>query len=233
MEVGLRGESREEGVESMASQGPRPQTLDPRPETLAIGVMGGTFDPIHIGHLIIAEEARYRFQLDRVIFVPAGIPPHKPDEPITDREHRYQMTVLATQDNPAFETSRIEVERPGPSYTVDTLMEFKRIYGEETRLFFITGADAILEILTWHQPERLRFMCKFIAATRPGYNLGEVKRKLPKAYLEHIFFLEVPGVHISSTELRSRAAAGMPIKYLVPAAVEDYIIQNHLYRAEK
>jgi nicotinate-nucleotide adenylyltransferase len=198
-----------------------------------IGVMGGTFDPIHIGHLIIAEESRYRFELERVIFVPAGIPPHKPSEPISGREDRYKMTVLAIEDNPAFEASRVEIDRPGPSYTVDTLTEFKRIYGEETRLFFITGADAILQILTWHRPENLRCMCKFIAATRPGYDLREVERRLPQEFLDQIIFLEVPGVHISSTELRMRAGSGMPIKYLVPAAVESYIINNGLYRVEK
>ena len=195
--------------------------------------MGGTFDPIHIGHLIVAEESRYRFRLERVLFVPAGIPPHKPGEPISDKEHRYRMTVLATQDNPAFEASRIEIDRPGPSYTVDTLTELKRIYGESTRLYFITGADAILEILTWHQPERLKCMAKFIAATRPGYDLREVERRLPEDFLEQTILLEVPGVHISSTELRSRVASGMPIKYLVPREVEEYIIENGLYGVRK
>jgi len=198
-----------------------------------IGIMGGTFDPIHLGHLIIAEESRYWFNLDRVIFIPAGVPPHKPGKPISDKEHRFNMTVLATEDNPAFEVSRIEIDRSGPSYAVDTLTELKRIYGEKTRLFFITGADAILEILTWHQPERLRCMCKFIAATRPGYNLADAKKKLPEEFLGQIIFLEVPGVHISSTELRGRVASGKPIKYMVTNKVEKYIIENRLYKADE
>jgi nicotinate-nucleotide adenylyltransferase len=194
--------------------------------------MGGTFDPIHIGHLIIAEESRYRFQLDKVIFIPAGIPPHKPDQPITDKEDRYRMTVLATEDNPAFETSRVEMDRPGPSYMVDTLAEIKRTYGEETRLYLITGADTILEILTWHQPEQLVRMCELIAATRPGYDLAQVEKRLPGEFVERTIFFEMPGVNISSTELRKRVADGIPIRYLVPKAVEEYIIENKLYKAD-
>ncbi|MEN6521518.1 MAG: nicotinate-nucleotide adenylyltransferase [Armatimonadota bacterium] len=198
-----------------------------------IGIIGGTFDPIHLGHLIIAEEARYQFQLDRVIFIPAGVPPHKPDRPITDKEHRFDMTVLATEDNPAFEVSRIEIDRSGPSYAVDTLAELKKIYGNNTRLFFIIGADAILEILTWYKPEKLRCMCRFIATTRPGYRLSDVKKKLPEEYLERITFMDAPGVNVSATDLRNRAASGRPIKYMVPKAVEDYITDNKLYVVEK
>lgn len=198
-----------------------------------LGIIGGTFDPIHLGHLIIAEEARYRFRLDRVIFIPAGAPPHKPNQPVTDKEHRFNMTVLATEDNPAFEASRIEIDRSGPSYAVDTLAELKRIYGEDTRLFFIMGVDAILEILTWHQPEMLINLCRFIAATRPGYDFADVKEKLPVDYLERITFMESPGVDISSTELRNRAASGKPVKYMVPRAVEKYITDNGLYVVEK
>ncbi|MEN6371595.1 MAG: nicotinate-nucleotide adenylyltransferase [Armatimonadota bacterium] len=198
-----------------------------------IGIIGGTFDPIHIGHLIIAEEARYQFRLDRLIFIPAGVPPHKPNQPITDKEQRFNMTVLATEDNPAFEVSRIEIDRSGPSYAVDTLAELKKIYGNDTRLFFIIGADAILEILTWYEPEKLRCMCRFIATTRPGYRLSDVKKKLPEEYLERITFMDAPGVDISATDLRSRVASGRTIKYMVPKAVEDYIIDNKLYMVKK
>lgn len=198
-----------------------------------IGIMGGTFDPIHTGHLIIAEEARYRFGLEKVIFIPTGTPPHKPNQPTTDAEIRFEMTVLATRDNPAFETSRIEIDRPGFSYTVDTLAEFTRIFGENTRLFLITGADAILEILTWHKPRKLLGMCEIIAAARPGYDLKDVAKRLPKEFLDSTIFLEVPGISISSTELRDRVARDMPIKYLVPRSVEDYIHEKGLYRKQK
>ena len=201
------------------------------PGELRIGIIGGTFDPIHIGHLIIAEEARCQLKLDRMVFIPAGIPPHKPDQPKAGPEERYQMTVLATEDNPAFEVSRFEIDRKCPSYTVDTLEEFKRIYGEKARLFFITGADTIFEILTWYHPERLIEMCKLVAATRPGYNLQEVTERLPKEFIDQT--IETPEIGISSTELRNRVAEGNSIKYLVPQAVENYIYQNGLYGAKK
>ena len=216
---------------SMPITSPPNCSLFPIPYSL--GILGGTFDPIHTGHLIIAEEARCRFGLDKVIFVPAGIPPHKPDEPISDREHRYKMTALAIEDNPAFEISRIEIERQGPSYSVDTLTEFKRIYGEDTCLYFIMGMDSILEILTWHEPEKLIKLTKIVAAARPGYSIDDVKQKLPSEFLAWTVFLETPGIYISSTDLRKRAAAGMSIKYLVPRAVEEYIIENKLYKADK
>lgn len=199
---------------------------------LKLGIMGGTFDPVHIGHLIIAEESRYRFGLDKVIFIPAAVPPHKPDQPITNKEDRFRMTALAIEDNPAFEISRIEFDRPGPSYTVDTLEELKRIYGEDTSLYLITGADTILEILTWYQPQKLIELCEIIAAVRPGYDISEVRNRLPQEFLDRTKLLEVPGVNISSTELRTRIVSEMPIKYLVPKAVEEYIMQNKLYRTD-
>lgn len=195
-----------------------------------IGIIGGTFDPVHIGHLIIAEEAWYRLGLARVIFVPASVPPHKPDEPVSEREHRYRMTVLATEDNPAFEVSRMEFERPGPSYTVDTLAELKRLHGEDTELFFIMGADSVLEITTWHRPDEIVRLCTVVAAARPGYDLARAERSLPHEFLERIDFLEVPDIDISSTELRERVMAGVPIRYLIPPSVEKYIYENRLYR---
>jgi nicotinate-nucleotide adenylyltransferase len=168
-----------------------------------------------------------------MIFIPAGVPPHKPDPPEAGQEERYQMTVLATEDNPAFEVSRFEVDRKCPSYTVDTLAEFRRIYGGNAHLFFITGADTILEILTWYHPERLIKMCKLVAATRPGYDLQEVTERLPKEFINQTIFLETPEIGISSTELRSRVAGGNSIKYLTPRAVENYIYENGLYGARK
>lgn len=198
-----------------------------------IGIIGGTFDPIHIGHLIIAEESRIRLGLDKVIFIPAGAPPHKPDSPISDAEDRYNMTVLATRDNPHFEVSRMELERSGPSYTVDTIAELRREYGDEADLYFIMGADSVLDILLWYEPGKLLSMCKVVAAARPGYDTTEARRKLPREYLERIVFLhDSPEVSVSSTELRDRVASGIPIRYLVTPDVEDYIRENRLYRAK-
>lgn len=195
-----------------------------------IGIIGGTFDPIHIGHLIIAEESCYRLGLDKIVFIPAGAPPHKPNEPISGAEHRYNMTVLATRDNPKFEVSRIELERSGPSYTVDTIEELRQEYGEESDLYFIMGADSVLDILLWHEPGRLLSMCKVVAAARPGYDTAKAEKTLPREYLERIIFLDTPEVSISSTELRGRVTSGAPIRYLVTREVEDYIRENRLYR---
>jgi len=195
--------------------------------------MGGTFDPVHYGHLIIAEESRRVFQLDRVIFVPAGIPPHKKPYEVTAAEHRYAMTIIATASNPNFTCSRMEVDRPGPSYSIDTIREVRAANPAGTRIYFITGADAIAEILTWHKHRELTSLCKFIAATRPGFDLEELKHRLPQEYLDQIVFLEVPGVHISSTELRQRVAQGHSIKYMVPEQVETYIEKHGLYRPTK
>jgi len=150
-------------------------------KNMKIGVMGGTFNPIHYGHLVTAEEALNQFNLDRVIFVPTGLPPHKTACKLASPEDRYMMTVMATASNSHFFVSRIEIERKGKSYTIDTLKELKFNYGNSAVFYFITGADAILEILTWKNTEEIISMCKFIAATRPGYDLSrieELKKKL-------------------------------------------------------
>jgi nicotinate-nucleotide adenylyltransferase len=199
----------------------------------AVGIMGGTFDPIHLGHLVAAEEARVRFGLGRVIFVPNRVPPHKKDYEVTAAEHRYAMVVLATAENPHFETSRIELERPGPSYTVDTMREFRRQLGEEGWLYFITGADAMLETLTWRQPEELAALCEFIAVARPGYDLARLSGTLSAEIMARVHGLDIPGVEVSSTELRRRAAAGESLRYLTPTAVARYIEMNRLYAAAK
>ena len=195
----------------------------------AIGIMGGTFDPIHYGHLVAAEEARVRFHLERVIFVPNGAPPHKKDYVVSSAEHRFAMVVLATTANPRFETSRMEVDRPGPSYTVDTMREFRRQFGEECRLYFITGADAMLETLTWRQPEEIAALSEFIAVTRPGYDLARLSAALRPDLLSRVHVLEMPGVEASSTELRRRAGAGESLRYLTPPAVARYIETHRLY----
>lgn len=200
---------------------------------LKIGIMGGTFDPIHYGHLVAAEEARIRFELSRVIFVPSGQPPHKKDYRVSHSEHRYAMTLLATCANPHFQVSRIEIGRPGASYAIDTLKQLRQQNPPGAKFFFITGADAILEILTWHQARDLVSLCEFIAATRPGYDLGELERALDAQLRVRVHPLAVPGIEISSTEIRERVRAGLPIKYLTPPSAEIYIMKNGLYRDEE
>lgn len=203
------------------------------PKRLAI--MGGTFDPIHIGHLVTAEAVRHEFDIDTVIFVPTGHPPHKSSMNMTISEHRYLMTVLATAANPSFEVSRIEIDREGVTYTVDTIKELKKIYGETTELYFITGADAIHEILTWKNPEELLKICTFVAVTRPGYNKEQLKEQvalLMEQYNANIYFLEVPALAISSSDIRIRIGENRPIKYLVTGTVESYINKHSLYKEQ-
>lgn len=197
-----------------------------------LGIMGGTFDPIHYGHLVTAECARHEFCLDRVVFVPSARPPHKKAGQVTDADHRYRMTLLAVDANPAFEVSRIEIDRQGYSFTIDTVREFRRLYGEKTEIFFITGADAILEIMNWKSASRLIELCSFIAATRPGFDLTELSRLfsgLPREYGEKIHPMEVPALAISSTDIRRRVREGRPIKYLLPDLVELYLRKHCLY----
>jgi len=198
-----------------------------------VGIMGGTFDPIHYGHLVTAEVARHSFDLEVVIFVPAGRPPHKTEQRITDVEHRYLMTAMATVTNSCFEVSRVEIERPGPSYTIETMSEFRRRLGSQARLFFITGADAILEIWGWKDAQRLLKICEFIAATRPGYVLSGLETLLAQVEepdRQRLHLLEVPALAISSSDIRERVRRGRPIKYLVPEVVENYIYKHGLYR---
>lgn len=200
-----------------------------------IGIMGGTFDPIHFGHLVTAEAALASFDLNQVVFVPSGKPPHKKDYRVTDAEARYLMTVMAVATNAHFRVSRMEIDRQGYSYAIDTVKAFKELYGQETELFFITGADAILEILTWKNVEHLLGLCQFIAATRPGFDLealDQVLIKLP-ALRGRLHFLEVPALAISSSDIRRRVSEGRPIKYLLPETVEHYIYKTGLYRERK
>lgn len=199
-----------------------------------IGLMGGTFDPIHQGHLVTAEAARAEFSLEKVIFVPSGEPPHKKGFSISSKEARYLMTVLATSANPFFEVSRLELDRPGKSYAIETVQYFHRQMDEGSELFFITGADAILEIVTWKNVRNLFAWCTFIAATRPGYDLGALREKLLKklspSSLAKIIPLEVPAMAISSTDIRQRVGRGCTVKYLLPAEVESFINKNGLYQ---
>ncbi|ADD02134.1 nicotinate-nucleotide adenylyltransferase [Thermoanaerobacter sp. CM-CNRG TB177] len=202
---------------------------------LRLGIMGGTFDPIHYGHLVTAEAVRAEFKLDKVIFVPAGNPPHKVKRKVTDKKHRYLMTILATITNPFFEVSTIEIDREGYTYTIDTIKEFKKIYGDKTQLYFITGADAVLEILTWKSADELLKMCNFVAATRPGVEgdrIDEELNKIRKFYGNVIYKVTVPSLAISSTDIRERVAGGRPIKYLLPESVERYIQKYGLYKKD-
>jgi nicotinate-nucleotide adenylyltransferase len=193
-----------------------------------IGVMGGTFDPIHHGHLIAAEEARWQFDLDQVVFVPTGRPWQKPVG-VSPAEDRYRMTVLATASNPAFTVSRLEVDHPGPTYTVDTLRRLRAAQPAGTRLFFITGADAVLQILTWKEPDQVLALAEFIAATRPGFDLDRLIGQVPGA-AGRVHRIEIPALAISSSDLRSRVARGAPVQYLVPDEVARYIHDHALYR---
>jgi nicotinate-nucleotide adenylyltransferase len=190
--------------------------------------MGGTFDPIHCGHLHIAEEARRVFGLSRVEFVTAADPPHKPEGASTSAEHRHAMVLLAIEGRPHFRASRRELDRSGPSYSITTIQEYQA-EEPDAEIYFITGADAILEILTWHRADELVRLCTFVAVTRPGYDLSALERVLPKAYLPHIQPLAATGVAVSSTEIRARLRRGESIREMTPVAVERYIEANGLY----
>lgn len=183
--------------------------------------MGGTFDPIHHGHLVAASEVAQSFQLDEVIFVPTGRPWQKTD--VTLSEHRYLMTVIATASNPRFTVSRVDVDREGLTYTVDTLRELRQQYPDD-ELFFISGADAVEQILNWKDVEQLWNMAHFIAVSRPGHELS-----LSGLSGEHVSLLEVPALAISSTDCRARVARGFPVWYLVPDGVVQYIAKHSLY----
>lgn len=192
--------------------------------------MGGTFDPIHFGHLVTAEEALVQFNLDKVIFMPTGKPVAKTHEDVTSAEHRYLMTVLATAANPDFDVSRMEVDRPGPTYTIDTLRTLRAEHGPSAELFFITGADAVWEIVTWKDAEEVADLATFIAATRPGYDLELARASHEEAATGYLIeYIGVPALAISSTDMRSRVAEGRPIRYLTPEPVVAYIEKHGLY----
>jgi nicotinate-nucleotide adenylyltransferase len=192
-----------------------------------IGVMGGTFDPIHNGHLIAASEAAHRFGLDEVIFVPTGRPWQKSDRTVSRSEDRYLMTVVATASNPMFSVSRVDIDRPGPTYTADTLTDLHAEY-PDAELFFITGADALAQILTWERLDELFRLAHFVAVTRPGYTLDD--DHLPDGVVS---LIEVPAMAISSTDCRRRVADGRPVWYLVPDGVVQYISKRRLYQGGK
>ncbi len=203
------------------------------PEGPRLGIMGGTFDPIHYGHLVAAEMARSEFGLGKVLFIPAGKPPHKDRSDITDAELRLEMIKLAIQGNPAFAVSTLELERKGKSYTVDTLRDLHRTWPDH-KLYFITGSDALCEIFSWYKAEEILMLTNFIGAARPGFDATNFLLQLQQEHPEfhgRIHYLEVPALAISSTDIRERVKTGLPIRYLLPEPVRQYILQNKLYTA--
>ena len=198
----------------------------------SLGVFGGTFDPIHLAHLAVAEAAREALGLERVLFITAGEPPHKPARPITDAVHRFAMVELAIADNPAFASSRMELDRPGPSYTADTL---EALAADSPDLTLILSVEAFVDLPTWHEPRRVLELARMAVAPRDGYPDAE-----PGFLAEHfpetparVVFLDGPRLRLSASELRARAAAGRSLRYLVPDAVAAYIGDHGLYRASR
>jgi nicotinate-nucleotide adenylyltransferase len=191
-----------------------------------IGVMGGTFDPIHHGHLVAASEVQSWFDLDQVIFVPTGQPWQKSDRQVSPAEHRYLMTVIATAANPRFQVSRVDIDRAGPTYTIDTLTDLQKQL-PDADLYFITGADAMAQILTWRDHDGLFDLAHFVGVTRPGHELDAAAiESFPH---DRVTLVEVPALAISSTDCRQRAERGQPVWYLVPDGVVQYIQKHQLY----
>ena len=201
-------------------------------KTLRLGIMGGTFDPVHFGHLVTAEEALVQFNLDKVVFMPTGRPVRKTHRHVSSAEDRYLMTVIATASNPDFEVSRLEIDRPGNTYTVDTMLQLREIHGPRAELFFISGADAVREILTWKDAAKFAELCTFIAATRPGFeaDLTPIETASSGSFTPRVEAMEVPALAISSSDIRARVASRRPVRYLLPESVAAYIEKNGLYR---
>ena len=192
-----------------------------------VGVMGGTFDPIHHGHLVAASEVQSFFDLDEVVFVPTGQPWQKSEREVSPPEDRYLMTVIATASNPRFSVSRVDIDRGGPTYTIDTLTDLRRLR-PDAELFFITGADVLQKILSWRDADKLFDLAHFVGVTRPGFILSD--DHLPD---DAVSLVQVPAMAISSTDCRTRVAEGRPVWYLVPDGVVQYISKRHLYRDAK
>ena len=207
-----------------------PTAVPSRPNGRAerIGVMGGTFDPIHHGHLVAASEVQAWFDLDEVVFVPTGAPWQKADREVTEPEHRYLMTVIATAANPRFTVSRVDIDREGPTYTIDTLRDLSLVH-PNADLYFITGADALAEIFTWRNADELFALARFVGCTRPGYTMdAETLDSIPS---DRVTMVEIPALAISSTDCRTRKRRGEPVWYLVPDGVVQYIAKHDLYPA--
>ncbi|WP_246238675.1 nicotinate-nucleotide adenylyltransferase [Acrocarpospora corrugata] len=195
--------------------------------TRRLGIMGGTFDPIHHGHLVAASEVAHHYDLDEVVFVPTGQPWQKADKIVSAPEDRYLMTVIATASNPRFSVSRVDIDRSGPTFTIDTLRDIHRVYGPGVELYFITGADALAQILSWRDVDELFTIAHFVGCTRPGHTLQDPG--LPEGMIS---LIEIPALSISSSECRDRVQAGQPIWYLVPDGIVQYIGKRALYQGE-
>ena len=195
-----------------------------------VGIFGGTFDPIHMGHLIVAETIMDEFHLDKVVFIPAAVPPHKLDKQISPAKHRYMMTMLATCSNPRFQVSDMEMHRQGPSYSRDTLAQLIEEHGRDTEFYFIVGADSVENLHTWNRIDELLTMCHFIGASRPGCmpDMEKIAQRFGPL-VEKIHCLEPPELEISSTEIRHRVGQKRTIRYIVPETVEQYIYKEKLY----
>ena len=199
------------------------------PAARRVGVMGGTFDPIHHGHLVAASEVQAWFDLDEVVFVPTGDPWQKSDRLVSPAEDRYLMTVVATASNPRFTVSRVDIDREGPTYTIDTLRDL-RAQRPDADLYFITGADALADIFTWRSPEDLFDLAQFVGVTRPGHEMDpETLSTIPA---DRVTMVEIPALAISSTDCRERTRRGEPVWYLVPDGVVQYIAKHHLYEKD-
>lgn len=192
-----------------------------------IGVMGGTFDPIHHGHLVAASEVASSFNLDEVVFVPTGAPWQKSDRAVSPAEDRYLMTVIATATDPRFSVSRVDIDRDGPTYTLDTLRDLRVAYPDSQEFFFITGADALAQLLTWRDVEALFALAHFVGVTRPGHALAD-----PGLPTGEVSLVEIPALAISSTDIRERVGSGRPVDYLVPEGVARYVGKRGLYRQD-
>jgi len=204
-----------------------------------VAIFGGTFNPVHHGHLVVAEEVRTRLQLDKVVFVPTHTPPHKEAGDLAASSHRHLMLTLATLSNPGFEVSAFELERGGKSYSIDTVRHFRSRLGEGIQLHFIIGADMLQDLSGWREAGELRKICRFVAVPRPGHDLQKaLQRRVLAAgdlssaedLLEDVLFEDAPAVDISATDIRRRVKEGKSIKYLVPEPVEQYILHHKLYR---
>jgi nicotinate-nucleotide adenylyltransferase len=196
------------------------------PGARRVGVMVGTFDPIHHGHLVAASEVQSWFDLDEVVFVPTGDPWQKSDRDVSPAEDRYLMTVIATAANPRFNVSRVDIDRTGPTYTIDTLKDLKARF-PDAELYFITGADALADIFTWRDAEELFALAQFVGCTRPGYAMDD--STLAGIPSDRVTIVEIPALAISSTNCRERTRRGEPVWYLVPDGVVQYIAKHHLY----
>lgn len=237
-------DAREPGTVVVAGEGPGSAAADPASpgdeqgsslglprasmaRRYRLGIMGGTFDPIHHGHLVAASEVAARFGLDEVVFVPTGVPWQKAGRRVSKSEDRYLMTVVATASNPQFTVSRVDIDRPGNTYTIDTIKDIRAERGGNLELFFITGADALRSILTWRGGDELFGLAHFVGVTRPGVEMA--RRDISHLPSDKVTLVEVPALAISSTECRERVASGLPLWYLVPDGVVQYVAKRGLY----